>query len=226
MRILNDILYIAFPPRCEVCGRVLAETEKIICTLCLFELPRTLFHQDPENEVSKLFWGRVNISMAASWFYFYKGSPYQSLLHKLKYKGMKEIGIRMGKIFASEIRNSRFCNADLIIPVPLHPRKKKKRGYNQSEMIARGINEIFQKELDLSSLVRTTHTDTQTRKNRFDRFLNMEGKFIVTDPDRIQARTIILVDDVVTTGSTLEACAQALLDSGCKEVMALTIAVA
>ena len=226
MTILKNILFFAFPPCCEVCGRLLAESENLICSYCLLELPRTNFHTDENNSVAMLFWGRVKIEYASSWFYFYKGSPFQPLLHKLKYKGQKEIGIVLGRYFATEILKSPFCSADLILPVPLHPRKIRRRGYNQSEMIAIGISEVFQKELITHALIRTSHTDTQTKKNRFERFLNMDGKFIVAEPDIIQSKSCLLIDDVITTGSTIEACATALLEAGCREVLVLTLAVA
>lgn len=226
MSFINDIFFLLFPPSCAVCGRLLTETEKSICSFCLLELPRTNYHSDKESPVAKLFWGRVDITHVSSWFHFYKGSPYQGLLHKLKYKGQKEVGIDMGRYFAAEIRNTEFAAADLIIPVPLHPGKKRKRGYNQSEMIARGMNKIFNIRMDTTSLIRTNKTETQTKKNRFERFLNMEGNFIVTDREAIINKSVLLIDDVVTTGSTLEACATVLLEKGCREVLILTLAVA
>lgn len=226
MRFLADILFILFPGRCDVCGRLLSETEKILCSYCLLELPRTNFHSDPANQVSMLFWGRVDISDASAWFYFQKGSPYQVLLHKLKYQGRNDIGIRLGRYYGAELIMSVFSKAEMIIPVPLHPLKKKKRGYNQSEMIAKGLSESLGIQMYTDVLVRSIFTETQTRKNRFERFLNMDGKFIVKDPEVIHGRSVILVDDVVTTGSTIEACAAELLKNGCGEIKILVLAVA
>lgn len=197
-----------------------------MCSFCYLGMPRTNFHLDPNNPVAKLFWGRVNIENATSWFYFNKGSDYQSLLHKLKYQGFGEMGLYLGKSFASEIVNTEFANTDLMIPVPLHPRKQRKRGYNQSQKIAQGMQQILNIPLETQALIRSKFTDTQTRRNRFDRFLNMQDKFSITDSEKIKDQKILLIDDVVTTGSTLEACAQLLLDEGCAGVLAATIAVA
>ena len=226
MKILKEILNFFFPFQCEVCGRLLGEQEKIMCLYCFLELPRTNFHQSPENPVSQLFWGRVNISHSTSWFYFTKGSPYQKLMHKLKYKGRKDIGYELGKVYGYELKSSPFAMADIIIPVPLHPSRLKKRGYNQSEYIGKGLAETLGIPLQTGTLIRENSTESQTRKNRFERFLNMEGKFKVPYAEQITGKNILLVDDVVTTGSTLEACATVLLEEGCSEVYVLTLAVA
>lgn len=226
MKILKEVLNFFFPFQCEVCGRLLGEQEKIICLYCFLELPRTNFHNSPENVVSQLFWGRVNISHSASWFYFTKGSPYQKLIHKLKYKGRKDIGFELGKVYGHELKGSPFVKADIIIPVPLHPSRLKKRGYNQSEFIGMGLAETLAIPIKADNLIRENSTESQTRKNRFERFLNMEGKFKVKDVNQVLGKSILLVDDVVTTGSTLEACATILLEAGCLEVNVLTLAVA
>lgn len=226
MRILKDIMFFVFPECCEVCGRLLSGGEKIICSPCLLGLPRTNFHMETDNPVAKLFWGRVSIALATSWFYFNKGSDYRHLLHRLKYQGRADIGIYLGKLFASELIDSGFVKADMLIPVPLHPKKQRKRGYNQSIKISEGMRAVLNIPVNGTALIRSSDTDTQTRRNRFDRFLNMKDKFEVRNPDQIAGKTILLIDDVVTTGSTLEACTQVLLESGCKEVMVATLAVA
>lgn len=226
MRVFKDILFFFFPYCCEVCGRLLNEGETIMCSYCYLDLPRTGFHLERENPVARLFWGRVKIDEACSWFYFNKGSSYQVLFHRLKYHGYGDIGVFMGKSFAAEISDTVFAGADLIIPVPLHPRKERKRGYNQSLLIAEGMQSILDIPLDSKSLIRSSFSDTQTRRNRFERFLNMQDKFSVKDKQNIQDKKILLIDDVVTTGSTLEACAQVLLDAGCRGVMVATLGVA
>jgi ComF family protein len=226
MRLIKDLAYFLYPPCCEVCGRVLMEGEEILCSGCYLDIPRTNFHIDKDNEVARVFWGRVKIEHATSYFFFNKGSLYQPLLHRLKYQGRGDIGIYMGKIFAAEIMNSEFARADMIVPVPLHPKKQRKRGYNQSMKIAEGMTKILEIPIERNVLIRSTFTDTQTRKSRFDRFLNMQGKFEVVDEERIKGKKILLVDDVVTTGSTLEACATVLLDVGCGGVMVVTVGVA
>ncbi|MFZ5428671.1 MAG: ComF family protein [Bacteroidota bacterium] len=215
-----------FPQVCITCRRKLFSSEKYICLFCIQELPRTLFHLDEENKVARLFWGRVEILYATSWLFFRKGSPYQQLIHYLKYKGLKELGQELGYLFGNDLRESPFSGCELVIPVPLHPAKEKKRGYNQSEWIARGIAGALALPLPRAALVRAADTQTQTRKSRFERWQNVEGIFEVPDPELILGRHILLIDDVVTTGSTLEAAAQALLCSGAAGVSLATLAIA
>ena len=226
MQLADDFLQFFFPDLCVACGQILNRREKVLCTHCHFHLPRTEFHKDFENPVSQLFWGRVKIEYAGSFFYFNKGSSYQALIHKLKYKGRSDIGIEMGRAFGAELRKSVFAFADLIIPVPLHSKKMKIRGYNQSEMIARGLSQTLNLPLSTRALVRNESTETQTRKSRFQRFENMEGKFTVNISSELEGKHIILADDVVTTGSTLESCATTILQVKGTKVSVLTLAVA
>jgi len=226
MQLADDFLQFFFPDLCVSCGQILNRQEKVLCTHCLFHIPRTEFHNDIENPVSQLFWGRVKIEYAGSYFYFNKGSSYQSLIHRLKYKGRSDIGIEMGKAYGAELRKSVFARADVIVPVPLHPKKIKIRGYNQSEMIAKGLALSLNLPVNTSALIRSESTETQTRKSRFDRFRNMEGKFMVFDISQLEGKHIILADDVVTTGSTLEACATVILEIQGTKVSILTLAVA
>ncbi len=226
MELLRDLFQFFFPELCVACGQLLTSKEKVLCTSCFYHLPRTDFHKFNDNPVSQLFWGRIRIESATSWFYYFKRSAYQSLIHKLKYNGRKDIGIEMGKAFASEILSSSFSNVDILIPVPLHPGKLSKRGYNQSEVIAAGISSIFNKKVLTDVLIRASFTDTQTRKSRFERFKNTEGKFVVNDKFKIHQKHILLIDDVVTTGSTIESCTQALLEVPGVRVSVVTLAVA
>ena len=226
MGILQDLLHFFFPELCVACGQLLTLKEKVLCTSCFYHLPRTDFHKFIDNPVAQLFWGRVKIEYATSWFYYFKGSKYQTLIHKLKYNGRKDIGLEMGKAFASEILSTPLSNVDYLIPVPLHPDKLKKRGYNQSEIIASGMSIILNKEVLTGILVRSIFTDTQTRKSRFDRFKNMEGKFVVTQEKSIENKHVLLIDDIITTGSTVEACVQALLEVPGVRVSIATLGVA
>jgi ComF family protein len=210
-----------------VCGDKLIEQENCICLYCLHHIPRTNFHLEPDNPVARLFYGRVNIEQATSFFYFSKGSKYQTLLHNLKYKGMKEIGEEIGKHFGTDLSQStEFNSVDIICPVPLHPSKEKKRGYNQSWWIASGIAKQLNKELSSNNLQRLTATETQTRKSRFDRHLNVDGIFELKNPEAFSGKHILLVDDVVTTGATLEACAIAILTATNAKVSIATLATA
>ncbi|HCY40682.1 MAG TPA: amidophosphoribosyltransferase [Prolixibacteraceae bacterium] len=216
-----------FPRLCVVCGDKLIEQEQWICLHCLHHIPRTNYHLEPENRVAQLFYGRVKVEFATSFFYFSKGSKYQSLLHNLKYKGMKELGAETGKHFAIDLMQSPdFSSVDVICPVPLHPSKEKKRGYNQSWWIASGIAQQMQKELSDNNLKRVTATETQTRKGRFERWQNVDGIFELTHPEAFSGKHILLVDDVVTTGSTIEACAQAIISRTDARVSIATLATA
>jgi len=216
-----------FPRLCVVCGDKLIEQEQWICLHCLHHIPRTNFHLKPDNPVAQLFYGRVQIEFATSFFYFSKGSKYQTLLHNLKYKGMKELGEEVGKQFGIDLMLSpEFSSVDVICPVPLHPLKEKKRGYNQSWWIASGIAKQMQKELSDNNLKRVTATETQTRKTRFERWQNVEGIFELSHPESFSGKHILLIDDVVTTGSTLEACAASIISKTNARVSIATLATA
>ena len=226
MGILNDILNFIFPRNCITCSHLLTDNEHIICSECYYAIPRTNFHKDPENPVLQLFWGRISICNATSFFYFNKGSRFQKLIHSLKYEGRSNIGIEAGKMFGAEIRDSVFNTVDIAAPVPLHRKKLRKRGYNQSEMIATGICKSLGIPLVADLLERTEFTDTQTRRSRYDRFTNVTGSFRLNESYDFRDKHVLLVDDVVTTGSTLEACAEVLLEGGYTKVSVATLAVA
>jgi ComF family protein len=226
MGLLNDFLNFVYPRQCEVCGRLLAEGEVVMCTDCIFFMPRTGFHRDPENRLASMFWGRVRIERAAAFFYYTKGSDYTRLLHRLKYGGRKEIGTELGRMYASELKDSEYAVADILIPVPLHRSRQRQRGYNQSALIAGGLSDVLGIPSQTGNLVRDSRTSTQTRRGRFERFLNMEGRFRVVNAQAIAGKHILLVDDVITTGATIEACAQALLDAGCGEISVVSLGAA
>lgn len=230
MRLLNyfqDFFSLIWPRICLSCGNSLFKYENEICTKCWLNLPRTNFHLQIDNPVSKLFWGRVNIEIAASFFYFSKGSKVQHLMHSLKYKGNKEIGIVLGKAYGFElIQSPVFKTVSRIIPVPLHPKRLRFRGYNQSEMIGIGLSESMKIPLDITTLIRNTATATQTKKSRFKRWQNVSEVFTLTNPEIIENEHILIVDDVLTTGATIEACAQVLLSSKNVKVSIATLACA
>ena len=214
LKYLNDFLELFFPRICLVCGNNLLNEEELVCLQCLHELPRTNFHMEERNPVAEIFYGRVQLEAATSFFFFSKGSPYQKLIHALKYKGIKETGILLGKHFAIDLEKSPlFASVDIICPVPLHPKKEKKRGYNQSEFIAHGIAGRMGKPVSTGNLARLIYTDSQTRKGRYERWENVEGIFGLNKPEEFESKHILLIDDVLTTGSTLEACASAILSA-------------
>jgi ComF family protein len=205
---------------------VLYERDSILCLTCTSEFPFTGYHHEPQNEVAKLFWGRVEVSNAASFFYFRKGSRYQNLIHEIKYHNQQQLAVKLGRWYAYELNDTAYCLADVIIPVPLHFSKQKKRGFNQSELIAKGLSEGMGIPLDNRLLKRIVNTDSQTKKTKYERWVNVEKIFQVTCDESLNNKHILLVDDVVTTGSTLEACASALLSVKGTRVSILTLAFA
>ena len=208
----NDFLYLLFPHLCIGCGSDILNMQDILCAKCIDGLPRTGFIDAADNPVEKIFYGRMNIECAASAFYFTKNSVMQHAIIQLKYKNNKLAGIFLGKLLGWQIAQStRFDDVDLIVPVPLNDKKFYKRGYNQAEIIAKGIASIWHKPVAANAVERVLFTETQTHKNRVDRWKTMEGVFTVTQPEAIANKHILLVDDVITTGSTLEACGQAIL---------------
>lgn len=224
---LNDFLSLIFPQVCASCGKSLYKNEHSICTYCSYHLPKTNFHTDNANPIAKIFWGRINIHSASAYYSFGKGGKVQHLIHQLKYKGQKEIGVSLGKFYGYDLRKCEsFKTVETIIPVPLHPKKERKRGYNQSEFFAKGLAESMQAETDFKTLYRATESETQTRKSRVGRWENVESLFKLKDVKSLAGKHILLVDDVVTTGATLEACAQTLLQIPGVTVSIATIAYA
>jgi len=209
---LIDFFNLFFPDLCVVCNTHLVNQESLICTRCLYNLPKTNYHKEINNPVAQIFWGRCKIEYATGYFFFHKGSIYQNMMHKFKYHGNKEIGYVLGVAFGNQIKKSVFSEIDVIIPVPLHKSKLKKRGYNQSEWLGKGLSEALNKPQDITSLVRSVATQTQTRKSRFDRWKNVENIFVISDKKAIQGKHVLLVDDIITTGATLEACINAVLE--------------
>lgn len=224
---ISDFFGLFFPDLCVTCGKRLISQEKYICFECWNDIPLTNFHLKPDNKVSQLFWGRVDILYATSFFAYKKGSKYQQIIHFVKYKGLKELGFETGKKFGYQLLESpEFAEIDILIPVPLHPKKKKKRGYNQSEWIALGIAEVVKKPVNTTALYRRVFTLTQTKRNRYERWQNVEDVFGLNNPKAIENKHVLLIDDVVTTGATLEACAINLLNQPGVKVSIATLAFA
>lgn len=221
---INDFFNLIFPKTCFACNGVLFKHENVICTSCQFSLPKTNYHLNKENPLTKVFWGRVDVQNVAALYFFKKKGRVQNLLHQLKYKGAKQVGERVGELYGFDLLKSDWINTiDCIIPVPLHPKKLKKRGYNQSEYFAKGLSKSTKKYLETTVLSRNKHNDTQTKKSRFNRWENVSEIFNIKNSEQIVGKHILLVDDVVTTGATLEACVNALLKVDCK-VSIVTIA--
>lgn len=226
-RLLNDLLGLFYPELCITCGDRLVSQEKYICLKCWADLPENNFHRDLNNKVAQLFWGKTEIVAAASFFLFRKGSNYQKLIHFIKYEGLKELGHEVGLRYGYKLsESSEFQSVDVVVPVPLHKKKLRKRGYNQSEWIARGLSESMDKPVSSDNLFRKTHTSTQTQKNRIERWENVKDVFGVRQPGEFSGKHILLIDDVVTTGATLEACAAQLLTIENVKVSIATLAYA
>ena len=223
---INHLINLFYPNVCQACGNALTEQEETICISCLLRLPKTGFHMHDENPVSRIFWGRVNIKAATSFLFFSKMGKVQSLIHQLKYKRQKDVGIALGKLLGKDLLNSPyFTDIDYIIPVPLHPKKLSIRGYNQSLMIAIGLEESMGIEV-FTGLQRRTHSSTQTKKSRYERWENVKDIFEIIDHEKLENKSVLLVDDVLTTGATLEACATVLSDINGLNVSIATLAYA
>ncbi len=212
IEILNSIVGLLLPHTCCACNIKLQPWEEQICALCLMEIPLSDHHLDQENAVAQTFWGRVRLEQAGSYFLFYKASRFQIILHRLKYEHRPEIGVGLGRLFGARLLHSgAYLLPDVIVPVPLHRQRLRKRGYNQSERIAKGLALSLDRPLRTDLLLRKAKTQTQTRKSRADRYQNVQGKFHTPRPDELVNLHMLLVDDVITTGATIEACAEELL---------------
>jgi len=214
MHLLNDIkdsiIHLAFPHVCEGCGSDSLDKDHMLCLRCFGSLPLTFFQNHNDNPVEKMFWGRLNIVHATAQNYFTKESLMQRLMHQFKYRGNKELGLYLGKQMGKALISSgRFDDIDALVPLPLFKTKEKKRGFNQAAILCEGIEEAWHKPVLTNAVIRSEHTESQTRKSRIERWQNIEGRFLVNNIEEIKGKHILLVDDVVTTGATLEACGRA-----------------
>ena len=221
----TDLSHLFFPHVCAGCGTDNIGSSNLLCLRCLDALPVTNFHMHSGNQVEKIFWGRLPVTHASSLCYFNSGSIIQSLLHQLKYRGNKELGHYLGRIMGETlVQSNRFSKIDALIPLPLFPAREKKRGYNQAELLCNGMSEVMDVPVLSRVIRRDTETATQTKKNRIERWQNMDGRFSLIRPELIADKHIILVDDVITTGATLEACGQSLLSTGNTKLSIVTLA--
>ncbi|WP_051292722.1 ComF family protein [Olivibacter sitiensis] len=226
-QVFHDFISLLFPPTCIGCGMPLYANEEYLCTFCWYKLPVTNCHLHPEqNEAAKHFWGRLQDVQAASYLYFNPKSSVERILYELKYNNKPEIGILLGKKYGEILQNTDFARIDAILPVPLHSKKKRKRGYNQSSCIAQGLAHAWNVPVMEDCLIRTKHTTSQTRKNRIERYENMKEAFTIPYPLQLEHKHVLLVDDVLTTGATIEACAAPLLKIEGLRLSILTLALA
>lgn len=209
--ILGNTLHLFYPHVCIGCGSDLLAQNNLLCLRCINELPHSNFAIHPNNPIEKIFWGRIPVTAAHSQFYFSKESLIQHLIHQLKYKNNTAIGFYMGELMGNSLLQSgRFSNIDYLVPLPLYSDKEKKRGYNQAAIICNGVSAAMQVPVLTGNVNRQRFTATQTRKHRTERWQNVEGSFIINNPDVLKGKRILLIDDVITTGATLEACGSIL----------------
>lgn len=202
----------AFPHICAGCGSDLLDKENELCWQCLSSLPKTDFHLYGNNPIEKTFWGRLPLKHASAQYYFTKESLIQRLMHSFKYKANKELGTFLGNLIGHQLMQSnRFQYVDALVPLPLYPSKERKRGFNQAVVLCEGMAAVMQKPVLANVVKRNQFTETQTKKNRIERWENMEGRFELVNEAPMEGKHILLVDDVMTTGATLEACGRELL---------------
>jgi ComF family protein len=209
----DSVLHLLFPHVCTGCGSDILNEETVLCMRCMDAMPETTFEQHPDNPVEKIFWGRLPLVGATAQFYFTKESLMQHIMHQFKYKRNKDLGLQLGRMMGEQIKKSGRFDVDALIPLPLFPAKEKRRGYNQAMLLCEGMAEAMAIPVLDKVILRPQHTETQTKKGRIERWKNMEGKFIMPNPDSIRNKHLLLVDDVVTTGATLEACGNELLQA-------------
>jgi ComF family protein len=209
--IKDSFIHLLFPHVCTGCGSDLLNEETELCLRCLNSLPETKYEYHPANPVERIFRGRLRLEYATAQYYYNKESLMQHLMHQFKYKRQRELGLQLGRIMGEQLMASGLFRVDALVPLPLFPAKEKRRGYNQAMVLCEGMATSMHVPIIDRSISRPEHTETQTRKGRVERWKNMEGKFVLTNPETIRNKHLLLVDDVITTGATLEACGLELL---------------
>jgi ComF family protein len=224
---INDLLTLFYPKVCAACENSLYKHELCLCNSCFIHLPKSNYHLTRGNPVEQLFWGRVPIVAASSYYLFNKGTRVQHLLHELKYKGKQEVGETVGAWYGQELKHQKeFSEAEVIVPVPLHPRRMKERGFNQAMCFAKGLSKELGIPIDDNLIKRKIYSSTQTQKSKFIRWQNVEEVFEIENKNEYTSKHILLVDDVLTTGATLESCYNALKKQGNAFLSIATIAYA
>ncbi|MGY8943080.1 MAG: ComF family protein [Flavobacteriales bacterium] len=224
MKLLKDLFYLFYPNICANCNEQLLQNEKVICTFCRHDLPLTNFQSYTKNKVSRIFSGRITIEKAYALLFFRKQGVTKNLIHDLKYKGNEEVGVFFGNWIGEIVaKNKEFSTVDFIVPVPIHAKKKKIRGYNQVTKFGECLSMHLKVPLNEDVLIRQSATKTQTLKSRFERFNDLESKFSAKNTSIFKEKHILIIDDVITTGATLEACAQELLKTPGIKISILTM---
>jgi ComF family protein len=216
--------HLIFPMHCLGCHRGLDEGEALLCEGCWEGLPTTEVEAVEGNTVERTFWGKIPVCRGAAYLYFSQGGVVQNLLHQLKYSGRQDVGYALGLRFGHRLRQSGFAGVEVVVSVPLHADKERMRGYNQCKSIADGIAEALRCGVLPNAVKRRIANPSQTRKGRYDRWNNVQGIFSVNTPDALRNKHVLLVDDVLTTGATLEACAHVVLNIPGTTVSIVTLA--
>jgi ComF family protein len=210
----KSLKHLIYPHYCLHCKSVFLDKDQLLCSTCTHELPLTKFEIIKDNTIEKLFWGRIKIEHAFAYGYFTKGGIFQYLIHELKYKGNIDAGILLGRLIGKCIKKSSYYkHIDILVPLPLHPLKLAKRGFNQAEIIAVGIAEETGLPIIKNIALRGKNTSTQTAKSRIERFENMRNVFYIKNIVAFENKHVLLIDDIITTGATLEACAATILEA-------------
>ena len=225
MKLINNIVSLFYPRLCAACGDALQQNEQCLCLDCMLHLPETQFHKEHFNPLRSVFDGRVPVEEVTALMSYKKANHTQKILHNLKYNGQKEIGAILGEYLGGQLlTEERWRGVRYILPIPLHPKKQRKRGYNQSEWIAMGLSKGMGIPYLTDVLVRTEFTDTQTRKSRFARWQNVKEVFAVQHPEKVEHAHVLVCDDVLTTGATTEAAIRKLLEVEGVRVSVATLA--
>ncbi len=225
MQFLKDIYSIFYPKICICCKNTLLTNENLICTICRHDLPVICYKDFKKNKITTIFYGKVPIEKANTLMLFQKEGKVKELIHSLKYKGHEEVGVFLGNWFGRILSEQRiFEDIDIIIPVPLHKRKKRKRGYNQLTAFGKSLSKILSKEYAENVLIRTTFSKTQTFKTRVDRFFNTSSRFYLRNASTLKNKHVLLIDDVITTGATLVSCCLELQKAEGVKISIITMA--
>ena len=224
-KIFKDLFYVFYPILCNNCENYLNSNERLLCVKCRHDLPYSHYTQRNKNPVETMFFGRVPIEAGTSLFLFEQNGMAQTLIHKLKYQGKEEIGSFAGFLLGEELKkNNLYKKLDCIIPVPLLPKKQKKRGYNQLTKFAESLSKTLNVKINYNDLIKISGSETQTKKNKYDRWKNTTESFHLKNSENLENKHILLIDDVITTGATIEACIHELLKAKNTTIYVATIA--